>query len=750
MKNIFVLVIFFIAVSVVKAQIHMPTVVVGDTINLSVSGAVGNIQWQESNDSILWLDMPLYTGSQISFLATSSITNKIYYRAKISAPLCPNTVWYSSVIRYKVCATTYDVKVGDFFRGGIVFKNGAYYWVNGVFTWYELPGSGFIACPTDYPTQATWGCQGYYLPGTNDLNNGNNNTNNINYYCGEYTAAYYASNFVSEGYNDWYLPSSNEFLALGYQRDSVGGFQDWGAYWTSTQVDNSNATWIILINSGQTQNIEKGNYSRMRFMRKFSPNDILMHVSATAIVANNPVTINVTSNPQNKVKCIGSNVTFTVAASGTIPFSYQWKKDGIDILGANQPNFDISNLNLTDDGIYTCDVTNLCRTISSNQAQLKVVSVSVTSSIDTTVCLGQPAFLSAVAQSNYSSESGVFSYQWTNASGQIIQNEATVTVNANQTSNYTVHVTDQVLSCTAITSTSVTVRKPYANQELCIVTVDPATGKNKIMYEKTFGVGTSAYILYKETSTTNVYDILVTLDASENGEFIDYFSQPEVHGDKYRMSVIDTCNNQSQLSFFHKTVNLIIGSAGSTMALLWDDYVDESGSFIPYRYYIYRGLSPSNLALFDSVPGTLNSYNDVNVFDVYYYMIGVKKPGGCNTTGVEQYVAFSNQIDNGELLTGISNSFIDGTIVISPNPMTSISTLTIPNLNVQTLNCKLLIYDVTGKIIRFENINKENNPEFYSMSSTAKISLNRNNLTSGIYFVELQADRLYRGKLIVE
>jgi hypothetical protein len=311
----------------------------------------------------------------------------------------------------------------------------------------------------------------------------------------------------------------------------------------------------------------------------------------------------------------------------------------------------------------------------------------------------------------------------------------------------------------------VVVREPWSNQELCLVSVDPETGKNKIMYEKTSGQGISSYVLYKETTTTNVYDILVALDATENGEFIDYFSQPEVHGDKYRISVIDTCNNQSEMSYYHKTVNLVIGSAGSTMGLLWDDYVDESGNFTPYRYYIYRGTSPVNLTLYDSVPGTLNSYNDVNVFDVYYYMIGVKKAGGCNTSGIDEYIAYSNKKDNATLVNISSNEYATGTILISPNPMTDFATLTIPNLqsaisNPQSSNPQsaIKIIDVTGKVVRTEPLTPmlsgSSLSEYEASRSIpdepARIKLLRGNLKPGIYFVELQTNRLYRAKLIVE
>jgi len=746
MKNIFLISIFLFAVIAIQAQSQIQTVVVGDTIFLKVTGAVGDIQWQESTDSLTWNNIIGVTLANDTIIATSSNTNKKFYRAAISDPLCPNYTWYSSIIRHKVCETTAYVKVGDLFRGGIVFKNGTYYYVNGVFTWDVFPGDGLIAFPSDYPINATWGCQGYSLPGTSDLNNGNSNTNNVVFYCGEYTASYYASNFASEGYNDWYLPSSNEFSSLGYQRDSVGGFQDWGYYWTSTQVDNNNAKGVILINSGQTQSWQKGINAKIRCIRAFYANDNLKHCFSSAIVSENPLTVNVLDQPLEQVKCLGSDVTFSISATGTTPFSYQWKKDNQVIDGEIQANLDLSNLSLNDDGLYSCNISNLCRTISTNQAHLKVIDIALATSNDTLVCKGSNASISVNAISNYPAQSGDFTYVWTPTSDLNTNNLAAVTVNANEPNIYNVVVTDQFLHCSATASVTVNVHEPYQNQKLCLVSVDPESGKNKIMYEKTFGVGNQSYVLYKETSTTNVYDILVTLEASQDGEFIDYFSQPEVHGDKYRMSIIDTCNNQSELSPYHKTVNLIIASAGSTMGLSWDDYIDESGEFTPFRYYIYRGTNPLNLTLYDSVPGSLNSYNDINVFDVYYYMVGVKKEGGCNTTATD--LSFSNKIDNGNLVGINANLFANGTIQVAPNPMTNEAMLIIPNCKFSLSDYKLSIIDITGKLVHSESISSSHNSEL--TSGSLQIKINRGDLKSGIYFIELKADRLYRTKLIIE
>ena len=299
---------------------------------------------------------------------------------------------------------------------------------------------------------------------------------------------------------------------------------------------------------------------------------------------------------------------------------------------------------------------------------------------------------------------------------------------------------------------------PFQNEKICIVTVDSVLWKNKILWEKTLGVNTEYYLIYKESGTNN-YIQIGNVQANQPGEFIDLFSVPESHGDKYKISVLDSCGVESNKSLYHKTINLTIAAFGSTMGLNWDDYIDESGTYTPFRYYIYRGISPSSMVLHDSVSGSFNSYNDLNVFNVYYYKIGVKKTGGCNTTKSD-FISFSNKKDNTPFI-GI-NEVLCGAIKVSPNPFSEQTTIEIPNF--KNSNTQITISDITGKIVRtITNLNRHAELVSVSPKSPQQIATNlsgsrndlqivieRGNLKPGVYFIELRGDRVYRGKLIVE
>lgn len=75
---------------------------------------------------------------------------------------------------------------------------------------------------------------------------------------------------------------------------------------------------------------------------------------------------NAVVTPAAVTRVTGSSQTFTVTADGTVPFTYQWRKDGSPIAGQTNATLALSNLTLADDADYTCSVSNyLGGTLSS-------------------------------------------------------------------------------------------------------------------------------------------------------------------------------------------------------------------------------------------------------------------------------------------------------------------------------------------------------------------------------------------------
>ena len=89
-----------------------------------------------------------------------------------------------------------------------------------------------------------------------------------------------------------------------------------------------------------------------------------------------PLAPSITTQPVSQTVTTGSNVTFTVAASGAPPLTYQWKKNGVAIAGATTDTLSLSNVQLSDAGIYTVTVSNSAGSVESAPATLSVTSPS--------------------------------------------------------------------------------------------------------------------------------------------------------------------------------------------------------------------------------------------------------------------------------------------------------------------------------------------------------------------------------------
>jgi hypothetical protein len=80
----------------------------------------------------------------------------------------------------------------------------------------------------------------------------------------------------------------------------------------------------------------------------------------------------ITQQPVSQVVTNGTNVTFSVAATGTGTVRYQWQFNGVDIAGATGSSYTVINPQLHHSGTYRAVVTDDIATIYSNPATLEV------------------------------------------------------------------------------------------------------------------------------------------------------------------------------------------------------------------------------------------------------------------------------------------------------------------------------------------------------------------------------------------
>ncbi len=114
--------------------------------------------------------------------------------------------------------------------------------------------------------------------------------------------------------------------------------------------------------------------------------------TATVTVVDNWNTPVITSQPIGSVNCIENNITLSVTANGSAPISYQWYKDGSPITGSTYDTLILNNLSLSDDGLYHCEISQVCSVIQSDTADVVVnpclevcgnISTNTTWNIDT-------------------------------------------------------------------------------------------------------------------------------------------------------------------------------------------------------------------------------------------------------------------------------------------------------------------------------------------------------------------------------
>ena len=189
---------------------------------------------------------------------------------------------------------------------------------------------------------------------------------------------------------------------------------------------------------------------------------------ATLIVtglSSRPTVPTLTSPPANQTVPAGQQATFSVTTTGTVPFNYQWYRDGSPISGATSTSYTTPATIATDNGsLYTVTVTNAEGSVTSPPATLTVIAVPLAPAITTqpasqTVTVGQPATFNVTATGT-----GPLTYQWTRNGAPIVGATSTsystpVSVAGDNGSLYSVTVSNAEGTVTSIPAT-LTVNTP--------------------------------------------------------------------------------------------------------------------------------------------------------------------------------------------------------------------------------------------------------------------------------------------------
>jgi hypothetical protein len=115
----------------------------------------------------------------------------------------------------------------------------------------------------------------------------------------------------------------------------------------------------------------------------FTPTDSTDYSSASSNVLINVITPPVIStNPLPQTVNPGQTATFMVAATGIGPFSYQWLKNGLPILGATSSTYTTPPVTPSDNGAYfDVVITNVAGSVTSNAVPLTVILYSISGTL---------------------------------------------------------------------------------------------------------------------------------------------------------------------------------------------------------------------------------------------------------------------------------------------------------------------------------------------------------------------------------
>ena len=314
-------------------------------------------------------------------------------------------------------------------------------------------------------------------------------------------------------------------------------------------------------------------------------------------------------------------------------------------------------------------------------------------------------------------------------------------------------VTNNNTVCIASDTINVVIAQPYNKEKICIVTVDLATGKNMLVWEKTGDVGTVGYNIYRE-KTIGKYELIGQVMNPDLSIFKDTLVNPENQSYLYKITSVDTCGNESELDDipYHKPIFLKYLSSDKGVNLEWTNYavqgVTDLGDYLT-SFEIYRGSDSSALTLYKEV-GSINNYTDTDPNALrkhYYYRVaGVLKypcyPSAGRKSGTGPYVHSLSNLDDNKLKESDSTTFVRSPLVsqgllIYPNPFSDQTTIRFTNP--KHSEYRMTIIDLTGKKIMLRDNIREESVQIY-----------RNDLKPGYYIVELRGEKFFIGRMVVK
>ncbi len=272
---------------------------------------------------------------------------------------------------------------------------------------------------------------------------------------------------------------------------------------------------------------------------------------------------------------------------------------------------------------------------------------------------------------------------------------------------------------------------------ICYVTVDTTSKYNQIVWAKPSSSEIKSFNVYKET--VNGFEIINTVPYGSSTMITDSSSSPDVVSSSYRISAVDTCDNENSLSNIHSTIHLSANlGASDEVNLHWTKY---EGLVVKY-YRILRDDNGNGIFhVLDSVPQSIVDYTDLNAasFPLCRYAIEVAWSGECgpsNKTLASVNTTRSNIKNNNKMVTLVPSDAVRNGFSIYPNPSSGMLAVEFIAEGASTI----VVYNTVGQLVFSKTIH-------YSGKTIEQIDLSA--FSKGIYSLKIATGSASQIKKVV-
>ncbi len=266
--------------------------------------------------------------------------------------------------------------------------------------------------------------------------------------------------------------------------------------------------------------------------------------------------------------------------------------------------------------------------------------------------------------------------------------------------------------------------RDFPDTPICIVSVDSATNRNVIIWEKPDSDMISDFILYKESNQANIFEPIATVPYDGTPSFTDPNSNPSIKSYRYKLGFSDGEGYVYPMGELHQTIHLTISQGiGNAWNLNWGAYI----GFDVASYNIYRSDNGADYVKIETISSSFFSYTDIDApgGDVYYY-IEVVNENACSLSTKDLNInsAISNIVTN--IITDLET--LDAPLIsnIYPNPSSQWINVTTGS---ETGDLSLQLFDLAGRMLLSEDYDQVNR--------NFQVQLNIAEIKNGIYFLHV-------------